>query len=239
MRKDKVYWTYLTQSLLESFQYLDEANRKFMSYNLHYQIANNMAHSGENAESIHSHLSNMIDPSHHVSAYSHWYESGGEAPVISYLRNIAKHHFDMGNTVKHPEIDEVPMHKSMIHPAAIDVMQRIHDIAKEVHREKLPETITIYRGVGLPEKVTDYNPYVPHALESWTTDINTARDFSGMSHIKDAIPHVLKANVHRDDILLSHHMRDRLPFIPAEHELEGKEEIVPLGHKIKNIERIE
>ena len=81
--------------------------------------------------------------------------------------------------------------------------------------------------------------YKPHALESWTTDINTARKFSHMSHIKDAEPHVYSATINRDDIFLSHKLRNIFGFIPPEEQLIGKEEYIPLGHKIKNIERIE
>jgi hypothetical protein len=82
------------------------------------------------------------------------------------------------------------------------------------------------------------SPYKPHALESWTTDIDTARKFSNMSHIKDSEPHVYSALVDRDDVLLSHKLRHVLGFIPPEEKLVGKEEFIPLGHKIKNIERI-
>lgn len=239
MRKDKVYWTYLTQSLLESFRYLDEAEREFRSYNLHYQIANKKAHSGHSLDEVHQHLMERIDPAYHASAYMQWYEYGGEAPVGAYIRNIAKHNFNMGDVVQHPKIDGVDVHKNLIHPDAITYMNRIHTVAKEIHKQKLPETISIYRGVGLVIPVSKENPYIPNAIESWTTDINTARKFAHMSHVPDAIPHVFRATVHRDDILLSHHMGDRMPFIPPESELEGKEEIIPLGHKIKNIERIE
>lgn len=239
MRKDKVYWTYLTQTLIESFQYLSEAERQFRSYNLHYQIANKKAHSGDTVEDVHQHLVDKIDPAYYASAYMQWYEYGGEAPVGAYIRNIAKHNYNMGDTVHHPMIDGDPLHKNMIHPLAIDHMNKLHRIAKDVHGEKLPETITIYRGVGLPSPISEKQPYIPHSIESWSTDINTARKFANMSHIQNTIPHVLKATVHRDDILLSHHMKDRIPFIPADSELEGKEEIIPLGHRIKNIERIE
>lgn len=44
MKKDRIYWSYITKVLLEQFQYLQEAERVFRSYNLHYQIANDMAH---------------------------------------------------------------------------------------------------------------------------------------------------------------------------------------------------
>lgn len=81
--------------------------------------------------------------------------------------------------------------------------------------------------------------YQPHPIESWTTDIDTARKFSTMSHIDNAVPHVYRATIHRDHILMSHAARGSLDFIPSEFELVGKQEIVPLGHKLKNIERIE
>lgn len=235
MRKDKIYWLYTTKVLLEEYQSLTEAERNFKSYNLHYHIANSMAHSGESVESIHAHLSNEIDPAYHASAYRQWYEYGGESPVGAYLRNIAKHNFHMHGLVQHPKINDIDVHHSLIHPEAINIINRIHKIANEVHSTKLPESVTIYRGIGISD---NNKQYIPHALESWTTDIHTAQKFSKMSHLSDVVPHVLRATVHRDHILLSHLMKPSLPFIPSDSELVGKEEIIPLGHKLKNIERI-
>lgn len=69
--------------------------------------------------------------------------------------------------------------------------------------------------------------------------MDSARKFSEKSHLPDAVPHVFKATIHRDDILLSHHSRKEIPFIPEEDALHGKKEYIALGNKLKNIERIE
>lgn len=237
MRRDKIYWLYQRQALLEQFQHLDEAARKFHSYNLDYQIANNMSHSGESVDTIHEYLSNNISPSHYADAYMHWYHHGGEVPVGSYLRAVAKSTFNMRNAVKHPEIDGMPVHDSLVHPSSRSMMLRLHDRTKSVHENVLPENITVYRGVGLL-KHTSGSEYKPHALESWTTDLDTARKFSDMSHLPNTIPHIFKANVHRDHVLMSHLSSHLVGFIPKESDLVGKAEHVVLGHQLKNIERV-
>lgn len=237
MRRDKIYWVYQRQALLEQVQYLTEADRKFYLHNLDYQIANNMAHSGESPDAIHSHLSANQSDKYYQDAYEHWYSHGAESPVSSYLRHVAKIHYGMGDSVRHSEIDGVPVHDSLVTPISRDYMHAVHDVAKEAHAH-LPEHITIYRGIGVhPNDVR--KPYKPHSLESWTGDIDTARKFSKMSHIENAVPHVYKATIHRDDLLLSHVAGSKIAFIPPEHALVGKQEYIPLGHKLKNIERIE
>jgi hypothetical protein len=143
----------------------------------------------------------------------------------------------MNGLVQHPKINNVDVHQSLIHPAALNIMDRIHRIANEVHSTTLPENVTIYRGIGMPTDIENQR-YHPHSLESWTTDINTAHKFSTMSHLTDVVPHIIQATIHRDHILLSHLMKPRLPFIPSDSDVVGKEEIIPLGHKLKNIERI-
>ena len=114
MKKDSIYWAYIRTQLLESFSMLEEAQRKFSSYNLEYQIANNMAHSGSSKDEIHDHLSQFAGDTYNHDAYMHWYAYGGETPVGSYLRNIAKVNFSMGDSVHHPMIDGVHMHPNMV-----------------------------------------------------------------------------------------------------------------------------
>lgn len=88
--------------------------------------------------------------------------------------------------------------------------------------------------------MTNVDTYTPHVAESWTTHIDTARKFANIGMgTGSTIPHVFKSEVNRDDILWSHLTRSKNLFIPPESELEGKEEFVPIGHKLKNIERIE
>jgi hypothetical protein len=131
LKKDVIYWAYIRQQLLESFSALSEADRKFNSYNLEFQIANNMAHSGASKDEIHDHLSQFVGDSYNTDAYMHWYSYGGETPVGSFLRNIAKTHFNMGDSVHHPMIDGVPMHNSLVTTNGRMLMTRIHSIAKK------------------------------------------------------------------------------------------------------------
>lgn len=139
MRRDKIYWIYRRRALMEDFNHLDEAKRQFIEHNLEFQIANEMAHSGETSNAIHQHLMHSLSRSYYIDAYEQWYHTGGESPVGSYIRNIAKQHYNMGDSVRQPSIDGTPVHSSMVNDFGRGIMTRIHNITKTVHKTHEPE----------------------------------------------------------------------------------------------------
>ena len=238
MRRDIIYWRYLAKTLVESVEYLTEADRKLAIHNTNLLVANKMANAGHSAHEIHSFLETE-HPAHQSHMLNAWYRSGGDVPVLNFIRAAAIKTFGLDASKVHtPTFESTPIHPNVIHQSMVDFMHRVHKINRE-NNSSLPETLTVYRGVGLLNQ-THGDKYVPHAVESWTTDLSSAKKFSRMSHLDGTIPHVFKANINRDHILLSHTAHSKLGgIVPPEHELVGKEEHLVFGDKLRNIERIE
>lgn len=234
--RNSIYWAYIKKLLIEEYS-LEENFRKFQSYNLEYEIVNKMAHSGESKAAVHDYLEQFLGNDHNATAYSRWYKHGGEVPVASYLRNIAKSAFSMGDAVRHPMINDLPVHENLLHSKSYFMMKRIHRISIDNHEKILSGPVTLFRGIG--ESNSEENSYFPHSLESWTSDLDVANEFSKRSHISDVRPAIYKATVDIPNILISHHLKQHLPFIPSEDSVIGKKEYVVLGHGLKNITRIE
>jgi hypothetical protein len=237
VRKDKVYWLYQRQQLLERCEYLTEAERKLAEHNVNLITANRMANAGHSTTEIHEFLSQH--PAYMTNSLEKWYMSGGDVPVVNYVRAAAIKAFGMNpQKIRSPLFEGESIHHNTVTPAMTSMMHAFQHHIKSVH-EKLPDEITIYRGVGLHQHTTG-NEYVPHALESWTTDIETARQFAHMSHLSNSIPHVFRATINKNHIFSSHLARPLVPhIIPEEKNLKGREEFIPFGDKLKNIERIE
>ena len=168
----------------------------------------------------------------------HWYRYGGDLPIHNFIRKAAIHTFNIDKSkVKTPKFEGDAIHDNIIHQHAIDILQAFHARVKPAF-QNLPHEITVYRGVGL-QKDTPPDEYKPHSLESWTTHLDSAKIFSTKSHLSDSIPHVFKATINPSDIFVSYHAKHLVPgVIPSEDALEAKQEIIPFGDKLKNIERI-
>lgn len=237
MKRDIIYWKYLSQSLLESVEYLTEEDRKLAKHNVDLIVANRMAHAGHSTEEVHNYLLNA-HPTYVTDALHHWYLSGGDVPVINFVRAVAIKAFNIDTTnLLKPHFEGIDIHPNIIHSTTINTFNNYHNAAKSAHID-LPDKIEIYRGIGIDNKNFKY---IPHALESWSTDINTARRFANMSHKQDTIPAVFKATIHKNDLFSSYHgTKTRIAsIIPPEDTLIGKEEHIPFGNKLHNIERIE
>lgn len=237
MKKDLVYWIYLRQKLFESVQLLTEEQRKLAEHNLNLIAANKMAHGGHSSNDVHNFLESG-DCGYALNALSHWYRYGGDLPVHNFIRKAAIHAFNIdASKINSPNFEGSSIHDNIIHQDVIDILHRFHSRVKS-GLESLPDTLTLYRGVGLL-KETPLNEYKPHALESWTTHLDSAKLFSTKSHLPNAIPHVFRATINKRDIFASYHVAHLVPgVIPPEQSLEGKEEVIPFGDKLKNIERI-
>lgn len=237
MKKDLIYWIYVRQQLFESVQHLTEAQRQLAEHNLNLIAANKMAHDGHSSIAVHRYLQSA-NIGYIPDALNHWYRYGGDLPVHNFIRKAAIRAFDMDTSnLSAPHFGGKSIHDNVIHQDTLDILRRFHNRVKPAF-ESLPEVLTIYRGVGLPNSISS-EEYRPHALESWSTELATAKLFSTKSHLPNAISHVFKATIHKNDIFASHHASHLVPgVIPPEQELEGKQEVIPFGDKLKNIERI-
>lgn len=238
MKKDKIYWIYRRRQLIEAFELLLE-DRQLAKHNADLIIANQMLIDGHHQKDAIDQLE-LHHPQHTTAMLHHWYLSGGDVPVLNYIRAAAIKAFNIDTTkVKEPKFEgKTSIHPELLHIGMIQMMRNFNRAS--ANQTKLhPEPMTIYRGVGIDTNM-HANQYVPHALESWTTDIDTARRFSKSSHNPNSIPHVFKATINHDGIFTSHLSNRALEFIiPKEHHLIGKEEVIPFGDKLQNIERIE
>lgn len=237
MKRDTVYWIYRLRQLSETVQHLTESERKLADHNNQLLTANEMANNGHTSEEIHAVLQ-QSNKYYAPSALMHWYTHGGDLPIHNFIRKAAIHAFNMdASKLQQPHFLTNQIHDNVINKHIIKTLHDYHDVVKPVF-ESLPKTLTIYRGVGLQSNISGAE-YKPHSLESWTTHLHTAKLFSNKSHLPNAIPHVFKATINKEDIFSSHHAAHLVPgVIPPEDMLEGKEEIIPFGDKIKNIERI-
>lgn len=241
MKRDVIYWEYKLKILTEGLDHLTEEQRRLNYYNQAYVVANQMAHSGESKERVHSFLQSKIGPNYHLLALHDWFTNGGDVPVIHYIRHNVKHAFSINDSTIHkPHFEGSSIHEMFAHPALMNFLRNTYQNSKEIHSQIMPNTVEVYRGLGL-KRQTHSNEYKPHIIESWTTDIDSAKHFAnaGMGYGDKLIPHIFKANVDRDDFLWSYKTRNKNLFIHPEESLIGKEEHVPFGHKLKNIERIE
>lgn len=238
MKRDLIYWRYIAKAIVESVEYLTEEERKLAIHNANLLVANKMAKSGHSAHEIGSFLETE-HPAYQSHMLNAWYRSGGDVPVLNFIRASAIKAFGIDSTKVHaPKFESSDIHPNVIHPSMVDFLHRVHKLNIS-NNSSLPEHLIVYRGVGLA-KQTQPHEYVPHAVESWTTDLDSAKKFSRMSHMPGAIPHVFKANIIRDHILLSHTAHSKLGgIVPPEHELVGKEEHLVFGDKLHNIERVE
>lgn len=235
MKKDKIYWSYIAQLIKREYNILCE-NRSLHPYNKAFIAANEMANQGHSSDDVHEFLSN-INPSYHSSAVEQWYVNGGNVPVENYIRKLVIHAFNIDKSkVQEPLFEGNKIHDNIIHKDAIRTINTLHNLSKKAHDE-LPDTIRIYRGIGLSHNIEGHE-YVPHSVESWTTHLDTAKLFSTKSHISDSIPHVFSADINKNDILTSYNARKYVPIIPREEDLIGKEEYIPFGDRLKNITRI-
>lgn len=223
MKKDKFYYAYLKM--------LMEAESWWSSTNLSVDGINKLAHHGMDNNEIHQHLMDEIGSRYHSTAFLDWYQFGGNPPIVQYLRKVASHYANHPKNIQHPSIEGTPVHDNMVHQNALYFMKEIHTHTQS----NLPhfKEVKVYRGIHTP------NPesiYVPHALESWSTDKESAEKFSQLG-IKDGHHPVLySATVPRSGILMSH--LAPTGFTPKEDSLYGKEEHTVFGHTLKNIERI-
>lgn len=233
MKLDQTYYAYQRLLLFEHFLILTE-NRQLAYHNTELIIANNMAHDGHSKEDVHSQLESIAP---HFSTYllSQWYRTGADVPVINYIRHSAARTFG----IKHdnllmPKFEGVDIHSHLHHQEMEKTLRTVYNRNQTV----MPaHKLTIYRGIGAAENIDSYSP---HALESWTTHLDSAREFSKMSHLGNSIPHIFKATIDPKHVFLSHLARHILPgIIPHDNQLVGKEEVIPFGHKLTNIERIE
>lgn len=239
MRKDSVYWIYRLRLLTEGIELLSEEERRLLHHNSALVLANEMAHSGSSKSDVHKFLQENVHEHYPQLFLTHWFTSGGDVPVINYVRHNVLKKFNVSGNIRLPHFESKEIHDHLINDDLSNYFKNIvHPSSKLIHASTLPEQMTLYRGVGLPIHTTGYKP---HAIESWTTDVNTARHFAnaGKEHDASLIPHIFKANVHRDNILWSYLTRDKNKFIPHEDNVVGKQEFVPFGHKLQNIERIE
>jgi hypothetical protein len=187
--------------LIESFECLTEEQRKLAEHNANFLTANEMAKAGHSSNEIHNFLS--ATPEYTTHALYMWYLSGGDVPVINYVRSAAIKAFDLDKSkIKEPKFEGDSIHDNVVTTSMVNTMISYKKFISS-SLNSLPNQITLYRGVGM-SKETSGNEYKPHALESWTTDIETARKFSQMSHIPDSIPHLFKATVNKEHIFSSH-----------------------------------
>lgn len=237
MKKDLVYWIYLRQQLFESVQNLTEAQRELAEHNLNLIVANKMAHDGNSSDVVHRYLQSA-DGSYISNALNHWYRYGGDLPIHNFIRKAAIRAFDMNmSNLSEPHFEGKLIHDNVIHQDTLDTLHRFHNRVKSAFKS-LPDTLTVYRGIGLPISISA-EEYKPHALESWTTHLESAKLFSTKSHLPNSISHVFKATINKNDIFASYHAAHLVPgVIPSEEALEGKQEVIPFGDKLKNIERI-
>ena len=237
MRKDKIYWAYRRQSLVESYSILLE-DRQLAKHNADLIIANDMLHAGHSASDAIAHLE-LHHPNHTTAFLHHWYKSGGNVPTLNYIRAASIKAFDIDESKVHqPTFEGKLIHPSLLHDDLIKTIRNFNRISS-TQLINSPDKITIYRGIGLPSNIAGKD-YVPHALESWTSDLDSAKQFAHKSHIENSIPHVFQSTVNRNDIFTSHLASKVLAHvIPQERELVGKQEFIPFGDRLNNIERIE
>ncbi len=237
MKFDLIYWKYVRQTILESVEFLTEEERHLAKHNVDLIVANRMAHAGHSSDEIHDYLQSE-HPAYATNALHNWYLSGGDTPIVNFVRSVATKTFNIDTTnLLSPHFEGNTIHKNLIHPSTINTFKNYHNIAKTAHID-LPDTFEIYRGIGISNEQFKYKP---HVLESWTTDIDTARKFSRMSHISNSIPAIFKCTIHKDDLFSSYHGTKTVlsSIIPSEDKLIGKEEYIPFGDKLHNIQRIE
>lgn len=234
MKKDKIHYAYL-RMIIEERQSLLESEHWWNNNDHMFHHANLMAHDGSSVHEIHQHLKDVHGESYYATSMMDWFSRGGGNPTNQYIRKLVHVAYNKPVGVHVPHIEENVVHDNLIHPDAVQWFHNIlykHTQLKLLH---LPEHIKVYRGVGFEH---DTETYKPHALESWTTHLPTAVAFSSdkQSRVSGGIPHVFEATAHKSCILMCHVAK--LPSMPTEDSLEGKEEYTMIGHKLQNIVRI-
>lgn len=160
--------------LTEGLEHLSEAQRKLAYHNAALVTANEMAHSGSSKSEIHSWLTDNYQPMYNKAVMRHWYTAGGDVPVVNYVRH---HVSKLFGHVKSPHFEGRQIHDNMTNDELLKFVADTHNNSKEIHSGIISPTITLYRGIGNP---SDIETYTPHAAESWTTHIDTARKFANL-----------------------------------------------------------
>jgi len=166
------------------------------------------------------------------SFIKNWTRSGGSfAQVVAHKTssdmqvNAALDDFWNGETSKN-DIREgaVDLSKKKIRTNLESIYEKSQDFFKAKFKKSYEnKTITLYRGVG--SETVDV--YVPGALESWTTQISTAKKFASMMSRSDKSYTILYAEVPIQHIFGSWESFEET--WPAEEDLVGKKEYIVMG----------
>ena len=113
MRKDSVYWIYRLRLLVEEFQHLTEEQRKLLHHSSALIVANEMAHSGSSKTDVHKFLQDNIHEYYPQLSLSHWFTSGGDVPVINYIRHNVMKTFDVCGNIRQPHFEHKDIHDHM------------------------------------------------------------------------------------------------------------------------------
>lgn len=102
--------------------------------------------------------------------------------------------------------------------------ERNQEFFKQKFKKKYEDTtIKLYRGVG----ISTVDTYVPGALESWTTQVSTAKRFGEMMTSKGNTYTILYAEVPIQHIFGS--FESFADTFPGEEDLKGKKEYIVMG----------
>lgn len=116
-------------------------------------------------------------------------------------------------------------------------IKKLKRYTENFYKSKLQTKLKVKRGVA--DKVDEY---LPAPCESWTTDDDTARnfsysDFADMSEESDEGGTILESDITYNDILMSYESMKDIPGWPPDEDaaLVGKKEVVVLGGGLRKI----
>lgn len=123
-----------------------------------------------------------------------------------------------------PKLEEVDERKERVRSHMERIYEKNQEFFKAKFKKKYEEkTIKLYRGVGLGVVDT----YIPGALESWTTQISTAKKFADMMSRDYRDYTIMTAEVPIQHIFGS--FESFGDYWPGEEDLKGKKEYIVMG----------